>query len=124
MAEDERLTLIRREVEKSSQAKVAAEMGYSAATISQILSGNYQGSPEAVLVRADEVYGNRMVACPGQGEDISLGRCVEYRRRPFSAINPQRVKMYRACRGCGNNTDPRQAGIQSNTPLRGTEKSH
>lgn len=106
MTEDDRLELLRRAVhEVGSQVKVAARLGYSSATISQALSGSYQGSLETVLVRVEEVFGNRVVECPLLGE-ISLGRCVTERRRPFSATNPQRVKMYRACRLCNFNTDP------------------
>ena len=106
MTGDDRLELLRRAVaEAGSQAKVAIKLGYSSATISQVLSCTYQGTTDAILVRVEEVFGNRVVDCPLLGE-VGLGRCVEERRRPFSASNPQRVKLYRACRRCEHNTDP------------------
>lgn len=110
MADDERLALVHRAVlEEGSQAKVAVKVGYSTATISQLMSGSYKGSTEAVLVRFEEVYGSRIVECPLLGE-IRLANCVKERRRPFSATNPQRVRMYRACRHCEHNTDPIKEG--------------
>lgn len=105
MTNNDKLELLRRAVsEAGSQAKVAAKLGYSSATVSQLLSGSYNGSSDTVLTRVFEVYGGQVVGCPILG-DIALCRCVDERRRPFSATNPRRVRMYRACKGCGNNTD-------------------
>jgi len=96
--------LIQAVKEEGSQAKVAARLGCSAATVSQLMSGSYNASPDAIFTRVYEVYGGQVVDCPRQGE-IPLGQCVEDRRRPFSATNPRRVKLFRACKGCDNNTD-------------------
>ena len=105
MTESSRLDLLRDAVAaQKSQSKVAKMLGYSSATISQVLSGNYQGALDKVLARVEEVFGTRIVICPVLGE-IGLTRCVSERRTPFSNANPLRVQLYRACMRCGNNTD-------------------
>lgn len=105
MNESELLELLRSAVENNrSQVKVAKMLGYSPATISQILGGSYQGAMDKVLARVEEVFGTRTVDCLVLGE-ILVGRCVNERRTPFSAANPVRVRLYRACRNCENNTD-------------------
>lgn len=105
MTENELLELLRTAVETNkSQVKVAKMLGYSPATISQIMGGSYQGAMDKVLARVEEIFGTRTVECPVLGE-IRIGRCVTERRAPFSAANPVRVRLYRACRNCENNTD-------------------
>lgn len=40
------------------------------------------------------------VACPVAGE-LRMHHCLQNQRMPFAATNPQRVRLYRACRaGC------------------------
>ena len=71
---------LKAECAKSSQAKVAKELGYSAATISLVLKGKYAGDLKTVERKF---------------------KCVSYRRMKFSAVNPQRIALYKACRnGC------------------------
>jgi len=104
MTTEARLDLLRRAVAAGSQAAVARKLGYSAATISQVLSGNYGGALDAVLARVEDVYSPSSVDCPLLGH-IGYPRCVSERRRPFSMANPHLVRMYRACKNCANNTD-------------------
>lgn len=105
MTENELLELLRNGVAANgSQIKVAKMLGYSAATVSQILGGKYQGELDKVLARVEEVFGTRTVVCPVLGE-IRIGRCARERRTPFSTANPMRVRLYRACRDCEHNTD-------------------
>lgn len=88
------------ECTKSSQAKVAKEMGYSAATISLVLKGKYTGDLSAVERTFKGCFKNALLICPVLGE-LSVDRCVRYQRQKFSAVNPQRVALYKACRsGC------------------------
>lgn len=89
---------------QGSQSRVAKMMGYSSATISQVLGGSYQGALDRILTRVEEVFGSRVVGCPVLG-DIVLTKCVTERRTPFSTANPLRVQLYRACMRCVNNTD-------------------
>lgn len=104
MSNDDRMQLLREAVAISSQSKVAKKLGYKPPAISQILNGKYGAGPSAILQRVEEVYGSSRVQCPTMG-DISLGKCAETRRRPFAATNQHRVKQYRACSKCPNNTE-------------------
>jgi len=105
MTENNLLELLRDAVEThGSQAKVGKMLNYSTATISQVLSGNYQGGLDTFLARVEEVFGTRIIACPLLG-DIPLNRCVKERRRPFSTANPLRVQLYRECMHCRFNSE-------------------
>ena len=105
MTENKLIDVLREAVEQhKSQTKVARMLGYSPATVSQILSGNYQGSLDKVLAKVEEVFGTRTVCCPVLGE-VRIGRCMNERRSPFSAANPMKVRLYRSCPECENNTD-------------------
>ena len=105
MTSEDRMTLLREAVDRQgSQSKVGRMIGYSATAISQAMSNTYGGSLDTLLTRVEEVFGTRIVACPVLGE-INLPRCVAERRTLFSTANPHRVRMYRACKACGNNTD-------------------
>ncbi len=105
MTAADRYALLCEAVERyGSQAKVGKILGYSSATISQALSNTYKGSLETLLGRVEECFGKQIIDCPMFGR-IQLPRCVEERRRPFSAGNPFRVRLYRACRRCEFNVD-------------------
>ncbi|MGD9949876.1 MAG: hypothetical protein AB7U29_15555 [Desulfobulbus sp.] len=107
MTNDDRLNLLRDAVsELGSQVKVARMLGYSAATISQVLAGQYKGQLDAFLTRVEEVFGRSEIHCPVLGT-ISYPMCVEERRKPFSTANPHRVRMFQLCRICPSNTDPK-----------------
>ena len=108
MANDSRMDLLRDAIaEHGSQAKVAKLLGYSSATISQVLSGNYGGQLDTFLTRVEEVFGKAEINCPVLGE-ILLPECVDARRKPFTTANPHRVRMFHACRVCVNNTDKKE----------------
>lgn len=108
MTESSLLSLLKDAVNsQGSQAKVGKMLGYSSATISQVLSGSYQGTLDSFLARVEEVFGTREISCPILGA-IPLSRCVKERRREFSTANPQRVQLYRACRSCEFNTERNQ----------------
>lgn len=68
MTNDDRLELLRDTVaELGSQAKVARLLGYSTATVSQVLAGLYKGALDAFLTRVEEVFGKTEVFCPVMG---------------------------------------------------------
>ncbi|WP_035056264.1 hypothetical protein [Desulfuromonas sp. TF] len=107
MTQADLLTLLRKKVAEfndergqGGQSRVAAELGYSSGAISQVLSGKYQGDVSNILAKVEEVYGGQFVDCPGLGLEIPLGKCAEWRRKPFAATNPQRVRMFKACKKC------------------------
>ena len=107
MTEKERLALLQKKTLEMTQAGVARRMGYSPATISQVLSGVYRGDLAAVLQRAEECFSPATVPCPALGR-IVYSLCVEERRQPFSMASPHRVAMYKACRACALNEDTRE----------------
>lgn len=108
MENDARMDLLKDAIaEHGSQAKVAKLLGYSSATISQVMSGTYGGQLDAFLTRVEEVFGKSEINCPVLGT-ILLPECVDERRKPFTTANPHRVRMYHACRSCTNNTDRRE----------------
>jgi hypothetical protein len=77
---------------------VADRIGYSRTAVSLVLSGTYAKDTtalaRAVLTRLD------LVSCPVLGE-IAGDQCRAHQAAPFSAANPQRIALYRACRtGC------------------------
>ncbi len=105
MVNEDRLILLAQAVaEAGSQAKVAKTLGYSPTAVNQALRGTYGGGLDTLLNRVEEVYSSREVDCPALGI-IPLHICVKERRRLFSSANALRVRMYRMCKRCENNTD-------------------
>lgn len=91
---------LKAECAKTSQNAVAKQMGYSGATISLVLKGTYTGDLNAIERTFNGVFKNAVVDCPVMGE-LSTDKCTYYQRMKFSAVNPQRVALYKACRnGC------------------------
>ena len=94
-----RMQLFEKAVTDKGQAQVARDMGYSASAVNQVVRGKYQGGLDRFLERAAEVYGKEKVSCPVLGM-ITLRRCSEERRKPFSTSSPQRVQLFRVCKEC------------------------
>lgn len=92
---------LKAECAKTSQAKVAKEMGYSAATISLVLKGRYAGDLSAVEKAFRGAFKSETVTCPVLGE-IPAHRCISIQRQPFAATNHQRVLLFKACKTCPN----------------------
>lgn len=93
-------SVLREEISKSSQNKVAKKLGVSASMVSQALKGTYPGNLTLLIERVEGAFMNRSCECPVLG-DIPANECLDHQNRPFSATNPQRVRIYRACRnGC------------------------
>jgi len=99
---NDRLALLRRVCAETSQAEVARRIGYSSSAVCQVLSGDYP-KPGNLLTKVEEIYGSGTVDCPGLGEQITLSQCAAFRKRPFAAINPEWVRMNKACRACNHN---------------------
>ena len=94
-----RLAILHKAVAESSQAEVARRIGRSTAAVNQVIKGTYAGDPAAILERVAAEYSDETVQCQAMGE-VPLGACIEARTRPFAAVNPMRVKLYKACRQC------------------------
>lgn len=92
------VTALREACAASSQLQVAARIGYSAAVVNAVLAGNYSGNLERVQRAVEGALMAMTVDCPVIGE-LPRQRCIEHQRTPFTATNPARVALYRACRG-------------------------
>lgn len=94
------VTILAEACNRSSQKAAAGEIGYSATVVNQVLKGTYTGDLTAVQSAVEGAFMHAVVACPVIGE-LPTHRCLEHQRRKFAATNPQRVKLFRACRsGC------------------------
>lgn len=96
------LVELKAQCNSKSQNKVAEELGYSPAVVSQVLKGVYKGDVQGVAEMVCSVYLGKVVICPVMGE-LEKHRCKQFQKEPFSATNQTRVRRYRACRtGCIN----------------------
>jgi len=95
------LEVLRAACKARTQVQVARELGYSAAVVSQVLSGNYKGDVKAVQQAVEGALMGATVECPVVGE-LPRQRCVENQRRCFAATNPARIAFARACPKCPN----------------------
>lgn len=95
------LTLLESKVEILGRRQVEADTGLSKTTLSQVLNRKYPGNLENVKQKVLTAYADIEVLCPVLGT-ISAKRCSVEQVKPFSYSNPQRVRLFRACRNCPN----------------------
>lgn len=97
---------LRLECERTSQAKAAERIGFSAGTVNQVLKGSYKGNLRRIEQAVRGALLGATVECPAIGT-IPRNRCVEHQRRAhaFAATNPLRVQLSKTCPGCPNRTE-------------------
>lgn len=85
----------------SSQNKVAARMGRSAALISHVLRNKYTGDMAAIEDLFRGHFMDATLRCPELGT-LPLHECHGWmaKARQFRPTNNLRVRMYRACQRC------------------------
>ncbi|WP_296639139.1 hypothetical protein [Roseinatronobacter sp.] len=85
----------------TSQNKVAARIGRSAALVSQVLRNKYPGDLHAVEELFRGHFMAETVRCPELGT-LPLHECHDWmaKARHFQSTNTLRVRMYRACKRC------------------------
>lgn len=93
--------LLAKQCAASSQNKVAKRINRSAALVSAVLRQSYKGDMAAVEEVILGTFANKTVVCPALGT-ISAAVCRDWMRlgRSYSNESSERVRMYRACRGC------------------------
>lgn len=96
--ESDWVAVLRTQCQNSSQKQVGLKIGYSNAVVNQVLKGTYKGDLKRVESSVKGAFMNETVDCPVCG-DIATHICLNYQKQPFSSINPQRVQLYKACRG-------------------------
>jgi hypothetical protein len=97
------MEILRAECERTSQAKAAVLIGYSAAVVNQVLKGTYRGDYTSVQEAVMGALMGATVDCPVIGE-MPRNRCIDNQRRAahFAATNPLRVQLYKTCPTCQN----------------------
>ena len=94
------LEALRAEVNRTSQTQVAQRLGVSKTVISQVVNEKYPGDMHRIQQLVEGALLQRSVNCPILGE-ITSDICLQHQKRPFSASNPVRVRLHKACRsGC------------------------
>lgn len=99
------LDTLRRACERTSQAQVgrrlrdASGSGFpSDSVVSQVINGRYPGRTDRIEVMVSGLWGGATVVCPVLGT-IGAEQCDAHQYRPYSGANPNRVALFRACRG-------------------------
>lgn len=86
-------------VEKHGRRQVEADTGLSKTTLSLVLNKKYPGNLGNIEQKVIAAYSASTVTCPVLG-DIQIKRCMNEQQKPFSHSNPQRVRLFRACKTC------------------------
>lgn len=86
---------------ETSQNKVAANLGVSAALISNVLANKYPGDLARISGLYRGAYESAEVDCPGLGR-VGLDKCDGWRKKVKLKHRPNAlaVMMYRACTAC------------------------
>jgi len=87
-----------------SRKTVGMRLGYSATTISQVISNHYPGNMAKLEDKVRGVFMGNCVNCPVLGP-ITTDVCRDYQELPFAVTSSHRSRLYRACRsGCPNSS--------------------
>lgn len=93
------------EADRTSQNLVAKAIGYSAATVSNIIGNKYAADTTALENQVRASLMAETIACPEVGE-MSLAHCLDWRRRAageFQPLGSVHRTMRRACKHCPQN---------------------
>ena len=101
--EPEWMVVLRAHAKAHGQRKAAADIGYSAPVVNQVLKGHYAGDLKAVQAKVEGALMGATVECPVIGE-MPRNRCIEHQARAnrFATSNPLRVQLSKACPKCPN----------------------
>ncbi|MCF8483329.1 MAG: hypothetical protein K9H25_23135 [Rhodospirillum sp.] len=100
------VTALAEACDASSQRKVAKVLEISAGAVNALVNGTYKAKDWSDMedrVRAKLMNGT--VQCPGQGQEIPMTVCGEWRAKAqvVAATSGERVRMRQACLACGKN---------------------
>lgn len=94
------VAVLREACQRQTQVTVSRRLGYSASVVSSVLKGSYRGDLGAVERAVRGALMAATVVCPILGE-LAMDVCAREQRKPFTATNALRVRLWRACRaGC------------------------
>ena len=94
------------ECERTSQKRVSRKLRQpdnfpSPTVINQVLKDKYPSPTDRIQALVEGAFMGKTVRCPVLDE-ITHDICIEKQELPFAATNPQRVKLFRACKTCPN----------------------
>jgi hypothetical protein len=96
------LVLARTADSVASQTELGKKLNVSPASISAVIGKTYPGKLDAIEAKVKGALMSATVTCPVMGE-IGRDVCAENQCMPFTAANPTRAQIWRACRaGCPN----------------------
>ena len=86
---------------RTSQSKVAAQLGRAPAVVSTVLRNKYGADTSRIEERVRGVFLNGKVECPEWGL-LPTHKCQDWREKAktFAPGNPTRTRMFRACNCC------------------------
>jgi hypothetical protein len=90
------------EANATSGAAAAKRIGYSGALVTQVVGKKYPGDLASVFAKIRGALMGETVTCPVLGE-IQRDHCLDEQKRPFTATNSTRARLWRACQTCPNN---------------------
>lgn len=88
---------------------VAEKLEISRPYVSRVLTGSIAKPSKKFAARVAAVY--LQVLCPHLGHHIPPATCRQFAQRTYSAISPQDVPHWRACRRCPHNTHNPSAAL-------------
>ncbi len=94
------IVALARACDQMSQNAAGKRLGVSGAAVNQVLRRRYAGRMDRLEARVRGELMRATVMCPVL-EEISSRQCQDEQRRAFATTNPQRVRLYHACRGTG-----------------------
>lgn len=115
MPDPEWLALLKGERAKGkSVSDIARESGVARSSLSMLLNGTYPARSLDLVarkhaVRIVRIYRNQ-VLCPHLGRGIGAAECQAFASAPMSTSNPEKLRHWRACRGCPLNPETGGAG--------------
>ena len=95
------IVILAEQCDLQGQANVAKRIGMSTSTINEVVRNKYTGRVDNVAAKVRGAFMGATVDCPVLGE-LATDVCLKNQKRPFSAANPIRVSLHRACPTCPN----------------------
>lgn len=93
------LQVLKEQVDIHGQKPVAAKLGVSNGTVSQLVNEKYPGDMAKMQALVESVYLDKTVNCPVLGR-IGWHQCQANQKNEHTS-NPLKLRLYRACRsGC------------------------
>ena len=86
----------------------AARLGYARSSISLVVHGQYPSTTREIE-KAVTRYLDAMVPCPHLGRPITTGICAAAGAGPMPKNDPDRFRLWTACRTCPLNPRPKES---------------